>query len=99
MHHTLTLPPKHPFLAQEPLQEPWFSHLSHLATTAIYRSVTRLAEERQDSRLRLTPPIFAGTLPLSRAVPPDPHGKPSPLALNLQLKIPLNQRLKTYEVV
>ncbi len=26
----------------------------------------------------LIPPIFAGTLPLSRAVPPDPHGIPSP---------------------
>ena len=25
----------------------------------------------------LNPPIFAGTLPLSRAVPPDPQGKPS----------------------
>ena len=24
------------------------------------------------------PPSLAGTLPLSRAVPPDPHGKPSP---------------------
>ena len=44
--------PKHPFFAQEPLQEPWFSHLSPLPTTEEYRSVTRLAKARQDSRLR-----------------------------------------------
>ncbi len=65
-------------LAQEPLKEPWFSHLSSQHTTGTYRSVTRLAKERQDSRLRSgPPPNLAGTLPLSRAVPPDPHGKPS----------------------
>ncbi len=43
-----------------------------------YRSVTRLAGERQDSRLRLSPPSSPVRSALSRAVPPDPHGKPAP---------------------
>ncbi len=60
------------------IQKPWFSHLSPLPTTGAYRSVTLLAGEGQDSRLRSGPPhTLAGTLPLSRAVPPDPQGKPS----------------------
>ncbi len=58
------------------MKEQWFSNLSPQLTTGAYRSVTRLAGQRQDSRLRSgPPPTLAGTLPPLPSRAPGPPGQ------------------------
>ncbi len=77
-----------PLLAQEPLQESWLGHPSPLPTTGAYRSVTCFAEEKQDSRLRLSPPSSLVRSPSPEPCPRTPTANPLPLIVRCSLQIP-----------